>query len=727
MAKIFTYTGPAPIKPLASNTKKVNFPTDFKKLLMNTRSPLLRLFAATTVALALSPGHLGAQTVTNASDNAGNYGSGWTNGANGGTGFGAWTLVSSNGTLTNSYGGSFVGDPASAGITGMSTNSFGLYANPNSSGSFANAERILTYPLGVGQTLRLQWGINFDSGSDGNKGFNLIAGGTEIINVNNGPSADITLNGTNVGFSYGTSVMTWSFTRTAANTITVVANDRDGSGTYSNNIPVANGAVSSFKFYAAQMQAGDQAQPYFNNLEVSGPAPVTNQVTFTANMSYQASQGLFSTNNSDTVQVRGDFNNWTGTLLTNQGNNIFGGTLPISATEGTPLNYKFWNSATNAPNSGFESGANRVFTMGANGATNTLPVVYFSNLAGERFVTFSVNMAIQEGKGAFNPATNGVIIAGSFNNWNTNSNSIYALTNQGNNIYSGSFLLSASTTNSTQEYKYFATGTNAVGYESAFNRPFDLVFNTNGSNTPALVLATNYFSNELFYVTGTPLNAFSTTQGTASAAQSVTVNGQGLTGNIVATAPTIDWQVSTNGTDYASTVDLVPTVGAVSGANLYIRISDGAAQAQGSLSNNIALTSSGSASAAVAVAGTVTPGQTFSNWAQGAPLNSANLLLYAIGGATSPTATNGVPSVTTVSSNTLSITAIVRTNDQNLSVVGQAATDLNAVDGWSTDSVTMNPGDQAGVGAGLQKQIWSVPRASDTKKFLRLRTVLTNQ
>jgi hypothetical protein len=39
----------------------------------------------------------------------------------------------------------------------------------------------------------------------------------------------------------------------------------------------------------------------------------------------------------------------------------------------------------------------------------------------------------------------------------------------------------------------------------------------------------------------------------------------------------------------------------------------------------------------------------------------------------------------------------------------------------------MTPGDQAGVEEGLQKQIWSVPRASDTKKFLRLRTVLTNQ
>jgi hypothetical protein len=470
------------------------------------------------------------------------------------------------------------------------------------------------------------------------------------------------------------------------------------------------------------MQAGDQAQPYFNNLEVSGPAPVTNQVTFTVNMSYQASQGLFSTNNSDTVQVRGDFNNWTGTLLTNQGNNIFGGTFPISATEGTPLEYKFWNSNTNV---GYEGGPNRTFVMGGAGVTNNLPVVFFSNLAGQRFVTFSVNMAIQEGKGAFNPATNGVIIAGSFNNWNTSSNSIYALTNQGNSIYSGSFLISASTTNSTQEYKYFATGTNAVGYESAFNRPFDLVFNTDGSNSPALVLTTNFFSNELFYAMPTSLSGFTTTQGTPSTNQSFTLVGLGLSNNITVTAP-VDFELSADGgASYSNSLSLAPSSGAYSNSVL-ARIA--ASAAIGSISNNIQLASPGSTSGSVLVTGSVTTGgQTFTNWAQGAPLTSANLLLYSIGGATSPTAANGTASTTTVTSSNLSITAIVRTDDTNLTVVGQALVDL-ALGSWSTNGVTMSPSpDTNGVPAGCQRQIWSTERGVAGKKFLRLQSTLTNQ
>jgi hypothetical protein len=705
---------------------------------MKLRS-LLAQFLLTTVStsslMMFAANQAAAQTVTNASDNAGNYPGGWTNGANGGTGFGAWAVTSS--TNTNGSAGAFIGNPTNAGITTnavFGAQAFGLYANPEATGVFVNTDR--TFPLlQVGQTFSFQWAVNYESGG-GNKGFNVYSGGTggaQIANVNQGgPPGDITLNGSNAITNYGTAPMTWSFTRTAPNNLLVTSTPRDGSTNiaYSTNITIS-AAPDAIRWYAANLSASfkDERQPYFNNLLIAGPAPVTNQVTFTVNMAYQASQGLFSTNNSDTVQVLGDFNNWNTNsnsiyALTNQGNNIFGGTFPISATEGTPLNYKFWNSATNAPNSGFESGANRVFTMGANGTTNTLPVVYFSNLAGERFVTFSVNMAIQEGKGAFNPATNGVIIAGSFNNWNTNSNSIYALTNQGNNIYSGSFLLSASTTNSTQEYKYFATGTNAVGYESAFNRPFDLVFNTDGSNSPALVLATNYFSNELFYVTGTPLNAFSTTQGTASSAQSVTVNGQGLTADVSVVAPT-GFEISTNGASYVGSLSIAPISNTISAATLYTRIA--ASAAVGSPAGNVDLTSTGSQSVNIAVSGTVNAsGQTFANWSGGLSNTPTLQLQYAIGGASSPTATNGVPSVTTVTSNALAITAIVRTNDPNLSVVGQAVIDLSA-GVWSTNDVTMTPGDQTGVGEGLQKQIWSVPRSSDTKKFLRLRTVLTNQ
>jgi hypothetical protein len=172
-------------------------------------------------------------------------------------------------------------------------------------------------------------------------------------------------------------------------------------------------------------------------------------------------------------------------------------------------------------------------------------------------------------------------------------------------------------------------------------------------------------------------------------------------------------------------LSIAPISNTISAATLYTRIA--ASAAVGSPAGNVDLTSTGSQSVNIAVSGTVTSsGQTFANWSGGLSNTPTLQLQYAIGGASSPTATNGVPSVTMVTSNALAITAIVRTNDPNLSVVGQTVIDLSA-GVWSTNDVTMTPGDQAGVGEGLQKQIWSVPRAIDTKKFLRLRTVLTNQ
>jgi hypothetical protein len=230
-----------------------------------------KILLSTFVAAAFAVGTLNAQI---ASDNGGNYGGGsWTNGANGGSGFLAWSISATAGTGS---AGNFIGDPASAGITGMSTTSFGLFANPGGSGAFVNADRQLASALSVGDTFSFQWGINWDSGATGNKGFNLYTGapGTgEILNVNNAGSDAITFNGNNTGFGFGTAVMNWSFTLSSATSLSVTANDRDGSGTFSTNVTLA-AAPLSFRFYASDMQAGDQAQPYFNNLSVV-PEPST--------------------------------------------------------------------------------------------------------------------------------------------------------------------------------------------------------------------------------------------------------------------------------------------------------------------------------------------------------------------------------------------------------------------------------------------------------------------
>lgn len=230
---------------------------------------LLSSLAAAAFAVGISNAQI-------ASDNGGNYGSGWTNGANGGSGFLAWSISTDSGT--GGFAGAFIGDPSFAGITGMSATSFGLFANPNTSGASVNADRSLVAPLGIGDTFSFQWGVNWDA-DGGNKGFNLYSGGTggtQLLNVNQGGfPGDITFESVNTGIGFGTGPMTWSFTLTTATGLLVTSSARDGTTTpvFSTNITVA-AAPDAVRFYASNMGAGDQRQPYFNNLEVV-PEPST--------------------------------------------------------------------------------------------------------------------------------------------------------------------------------------------------------------------------------------------------------------------------------------------------------------------------------------------------------------------------------------------------------------------------------------------------------------------
>ena len=117
-------------------------------------------------------------------------------------------------------------------------------------------------------------------------------------------------------------------------------------------------------------------------------------------------------------------------------------------------------------------------------------------------------------------------------------------------------------------------------------------------------------------------------------------------------------------------------------------------------------------------------GENFTTWAQGAPTNSTTVGLYAIGGATSPTATNGVPSQTALTSSNLSIIAIVRTNDPNLTVFGQATANLKNVP-WTTNGVTKTTApDQLSVPSGTARQIFSIERGTNTSLFLRIDSIL---
>ena len=234
-------------------------------------------------------------------------------------------------------------------------------------------------------------------------------------------------------------------------------------------------------------------------------------------------------------------------------------------------------------------------------------------------------------------------------------------------------------------------------------------------------VATTPFSFPEISVTGS-LTSFATTTGSPSAAQSFSASGASLTGNITVTAPT-DYEVSLDNSAFSSSVTLPQVSGTVASTSVYVRIA--ATAPVGNPAGQVTLTSTGATSQNIAVTGTVASATSgFTTWAQGAPTNSTTVGLYAIGGATSPTATDGVPSQTALTSNNLSIIAIVRTNDPNLTVFGQATANLKNGP-WTTNGVTKtNAPDQLSVPSGTARQIFSIERGTNTSLFLRIESIL---
>jgi len=107
------------------------------------------------------------------------------------------------------------------------------------------------------------------------------------------------------------------------------------------------------------------------------------------------------------------------------------------------------------------------------------------------------------------------------------------------------------------------------------------------------------------------------------------------------------------------------------------------------------------------------------DWLGGVTLSSELLLKYAVGGALSPTGSSE-NTVTVLDSNKLTLTAVVRTNDLSLNVVGEAGVDLSS---WRTNGVSNVPSaSQASVPEGCERRIYSVDRTnSPSRQFLRLK------
>jgi hypothetical protein len=314
-------------------------------------------------------------------------------------------------------------------------------------------------------------------------------------------------------------------------------------------------------------------------------------------------------------------------------------------------------------------------------------------------------MSIQQAMGKFDPAT-GVVQLRGIGDFSATDK---VLSREGDtSIFKGTFAV-AGDAGTSVTYKFFSTGVTESGFEII--NPDDLYENRSltllADGTP-MVLDSVYFSNQSVVspsgLSYTPSSASGTVD-TALTSLNPTVTG---TVTSYAVSPTLPAGLSIS----TSTGVISGTPTAVSASAIY---------------TVTAANGTGSTTATVTIEVAAAPvGSTFAVWSDGATLDAANLAKYAIGGA-SNLGVAGIEPALALDSTSLSITAIVRTDDTTLTVVGQAVTNL--ADYASSELVVQVEGDATGIDqtdvpAGCTKKKFSVARGDAGKKFLRLKAAL---
>ena len=319
----------------------------------------LVLVVSTLIVASFGAGSADAQ-FTWATDNAGNYGGSWTNGSDGGTGFGAWGL----GAGANS--GNFLGNPANNGMgtSGIGTNAFGLYANGS---AYFNGGRAFDSAMQLGDSFTFWWAMNWDA-NGGNKGIDLKANNTTIFNINNGGvTAAITTSSGTADPNYGTTPMFVTAKRTSGSQYAFSMTSRSGGATYSTTFS-STAAIDSFNLYIGNQNdfgaTNGNRNIYFNNFQVANSGTYNFGGTVTESRALTGG-GALSVSGNTTLVLTNASNTFTGGSTVAAGSELQvgnGSSLPGSVSNSGRLAF---NNASSLTYGGSLTGSGTLAKTGA--------------------------------------------------------------------------------------------------------------------------------------------------------------------------------------------------------------------------------------------------------------------------------------------------------------------------------------------------------------------------
>ena len=419
------------------------------------------------------------------------------------------------------------------------------------------------------------------------------------------------------------------------------------------------------------------------------------------------------------AQSRGSVN--SPTAIENAYNNLTTVTVRRAAPDTLILNIQTEDPADIPYSSTFRSPApDRVsfyFNNGLNGNNdeplfNNLSIDADSTPVETRQIKFSVNMGYLEGQSpkGFDGALGDKIYVRGHPSGGWGEAEKVELTQEAGDIYSVVLNVAGDTGLMSGGYKFYiekgASSTTVVvnsGYESSAEREFDLTAN----NTDLPVV---YFSNIRSFVTfAVDMNVqISKGDFVPSSGQALELKGNYNSDWMAAGIPMTD--LDGDGI-YTVTLPVQGNPGTAFEYKFTVTGSGSAGLAwEGGLNRSLFLGSSPEATPLVTFGN---DGTTFAVWSGGAILNSENLAKYAVGGASGPNAQVEAPTVGRgfiVPNHYTYIEALVRTDDNNLTIIGESTTNLSV--GFSSAGTWTVEGSAQGV-----SQL-NAPSGCERKKFI---------
>ena len=436
-------------------------------------------------------------------------------------------------------------------------------------------------------------------------GWNTIAGGGGTSYAN--------------GASYPFTSSTTLYAQWTANTLSVTYDSQGGSA-------ITNGSTTTGGSIASSPGTPTRAGYTFNGWFAASTGG--SAITFPYTHGQTANFTLYAQWTANTLTITYDSQ---GGSAISSGSTTTGGSIASSPGTPTKAGYTFngWFAASTGGSAitfPYTHGQTANFTLYAQWTANTLTVTYDSqggSAISSGSTTTGGSIASSPGtptkagytfNGWFAASTGGSAITFPYTHGQTASFTLYAqwssnsntITFDGNGATGGS--TAAQNINTAATANLTANGFTRSGYTfTGWNTA------ANGSGSP--------YSNQASYTMGTSnvtlyaqwtlassptitgaatATAFTTTYGTASAAQTFSISGSALTDNITATAP-IGFEVSNDGTTFGSTVTFTQSGGSASGT-LSIRLSATAVPGGTYNSQTIVLSSTGASSVNITTA-----------------------------------------------------------------------------------------------------------------------------